>query len=209
MEPLTKAQTEYLRQQLAQGGIRDPLLQADLLDHCCCYVEERLTDDAAFTALCTEALQTLAPGGLQELEEERYFLFHYHKQLTMKKILFLSAFSTTFLVSTGIMLRIMHWPLANVLLLSGFVSLLITATLIQVQAWKTGAQHTPAYRLRITAGVLAAFLVGIGHIFKILHIPSANILAVLGAGMLNFVFLPLFFYHLYRRSAADLHTAKG
>lgn len=49
-------------------------------------------------------------------------------------------------------------------------------------------------------GFLAAFLASTGILFKQMHWPSANICLVLGVFILNFGFLPLYFYERYRES---------
>lgn len=186
---------------LREGGIKDDKLHADLLDHICTYIEEH-EGDQGFEELLQQALRAVAPGGVHEIEEERYFLFHFQKQITMKRILFFGGFATTFLISMGIMFKLMHWPGASIMLVWGNASLIFTMVLVAANAFKNIKVHSAAFRLRIFAGVVSAILIGTGSIFKAHHWPGASIMFVLGMVILNFIFLPMFFYHLYRQSIA-------
>ena len=183
---------------LTEGGIKDTRLHSDLLDHICCYLEEQAGED--FEWLLDQALQILAPNGVHEIEEERFFLFHFHKQLTMKRILFFSGFATTFLLTTGFTFKLMHWPGANICLITGNIALIATAFIIATNAFRRARSHSAAFNVRVFTGVLAAILIAGGSIFKVLHFPTASIQFVLGILLLNFVFLPLFFYQLYKQS---------
>lgn len=49
---------------------------------------------------------------------------------------------------------------------------------------------------------IAVFLCSTGLLFKMQHWPGASIMFVLGIVILNFGFLPLFFYDKYKRSLA-------
>jgi hypothetical protein len=189
---------EMIRRKLSEGGINDVRLHADLLDHICCYIEEQEAED--FDLLLGQACYLLAPNGLQEIEEERFFLFHFHKQLTMKRILFFSGFATTFLLTTGFTFKLMHWPGANVCLVTGNLGLIISIALIAINGVKRAKSHSLAFNVRIFTGIVAALLIAVGSIFKLFHFPSASIQFVLGILLLNFVFLPLFFYQLYKQS---------
>jgi hypothetical protein len=189
---------DTISRKLKDGGIVDARLHADLLDHICCFIEEQGRED--FDMLLIQAIHLLAPNGLNEIEEERYFLFHFHKQLTMKRILFFCGFATTFLFTTGFTFKLMHWPAAIIFLIGSYLALILTTALIASNAVRNARSHSLAFNVRIFTGVLAAFLIAVGSIFKLLHYPSANIQFVSGVFLLNFVFLPLFFYQLYNQS---------
>lgn len=48
------------------------------------------------------------------------------------------------------------------------------------------------------AGYLATTLSTTGILFKFMHWPGANIMILLGIVMLNFIFLPMYFYKKYK-----------
>ena len=189
---------DIISAKLKDGGIKDTLLHNDLLDHICTFIEQSDSDD--FDALLQQALYLVAPNGVHEIEEERFFLFHFHKQLTMKRALFFSGFTATFLITTGITFKQMHWPGANIMLMYGYVALLLSIILIGFNAFRHANAHTAAFKARIIIGIVAGSLISLGSIFKLHHWPSANIQFVLGILLLNFLFLPMFFYQLYQRS---------
>jgi Flp pilus assembly protein TadB len=51
---------------------------------------------------------------------------------------------------------------------------------------------------RILFGVVGGMLLASGIFFKIMHWPGASILLVLGMFLITFIFLPIFFWQLYR-----------
>ena len=122
----------------------------------------------------------------------------------MKKVLFFSGFAATFLFTTGFTFKLMHWPGASVILVSGYLGVILTSILIAFNALRHATRHSSSTMFRIFAGVLAALLISIGSIFKLQHCPSANIQFVLGILVLNFFFLPIFFYQLYKQTVARI-----
>ncbi len=54
------------------------------------------------------------------------------------------------------------------------------------------------------AGFIAAFLIGNGIIFKIMHWPFANIMIFIGFMLLNLLVLPLFFYDRYKSKSRNI-----
>ncbi|HET8839336.1 MAG TPA: hypothetical protein VFM82_10130 [Flavobacteriaceae bacterium] len=49
-------------------------------------------------------------------------------------------------------------------------------------------------------GYIALFLSTMGILFKIQHWPGSSIMLILGIALLNFGFLPMFFYDRYKRA---------
>lgn len=118
----------------------------------------------------------------------------------MKRIIYGFGFLAAFLISTGLMFRIMHWPGATILLFVGFTSLLMTMFAIAGNAMKYFKVNTTMDNVRTLTGIIAGLLIASGNLFKLNYYPSANIQMVTGMCLLNFVFMPLFFYQLYKRS---------
>jgi hypothetical protein len=54
-------------------------------------------------------------------------------------------------------------------------------------------------RMRSISGAAGGLIIGAGSVFKIMHWPGANILTLLGMLLIIFVFVPLFFWQLYKR----------
>ncbi len=49
-------------------------------------------------------------------------------------------------------------------------------------------------------GFIASFLLSMGILFKLMHWPAASILIFTGFVLLNFGFLPAFFYQKYKHA---------
>ncbi|HYC28585.1 MAG TPA: hypothetical protein VEB42_07205 [Chitinophagaceae bacterium] len=92
----------------------------------------------------------------------------------------------------------MHWPGANVLLFAGFIIVLVTVLAAAFHLIKFLQNRPGSFWFRTVTGLSAIFLISLGFIFRIFYLPGANIIYGLGTIILNFIFLPAFFYHLYK-----------
>lgn len=72
-----------------------------------------------------------------------------------------------------------------------------TETIRLLNAKKEEAMKKTMYVL----GYVAAFLSTTGLLFKLQHWPGAAIMLTLGIALLNFGFLPMYFYDRYKRAA--------
>jgi len=198
MFQLSEQQIDVVYERLHSEGLKNQRLEQDMFDHFCCYIEQQMQQGETFEAAYRNAVIAIAPNGLKEIEFELYFIMNFKKQFTMKKLIFLTGFTSTFLLSTGIMFKTMRWTGANILLFVGFVTLLLAMVLLAVHATKFFHNQPRSLWLQIIAGITSLALIALGFMFKILQFPSANILYGLGTIMLNFAFLPLFFYRMYK-----------
>lgn len=199
---LSDEETEVVYERMAREHLHNPGLAAELLDHVCCVMETAMEQGADFEAAYQQACQAVSPNGFREIEEEVFFLLTFHKQLNMKRILFTSGFITTFLLSFGSLFKLMHWPMATYILLTGFAALLLTLAGLGVYSFRMAGTLPASYRIRTAAGLLSGLLLTAGSMFKILHYPGASIMLALGMVILNLIFLPMFFYQLYKKSIA-------
>jgi hypothetical protein len=198
MYQLNEHQAEMIYDRLRQQGISNRRLEQDLLDHFCCFMEARLEQGADFEQAYEDAVAGISPKGLQEIEFELFFLLNFNKQLTMKKIIFSAGFFAAFLLSSGIMFKTLHWPGATIILFCGFALVLITALLTGLHLFRFLRSKSPAFWFRSVTGLAAVSLISLGFVFKIFHLTGSNILYGLGTIILNFVFLPVLFYHIYK-----------
>lgn len=187
---------------LSRELLTNNVLESELLDHICCTMEATMQPDTSLAAAYRQACSSIMPDGARQIEEETFFLLTYHKQLNMKRVLFSTGFLSTFLLSFGFLFKLMHWPFANAILTCGLTALLITlGALVLHTGYTLRALSTPM-RVRIITGLFSGLLIVTGSMFKILHYPGASIMIVCGLVLLNLVFLPMFFYQLYRKSIA-------
>ncbi len=200
MAQLSEAQVEIIQGRIIKNGVANTGLQNDLLDHFCCYIEAELEQNDDFENAYNKAFLAITPHGMHEIEEELFFLLTFKKQTNMRRIIYGFGFMAAFLISMSLLFRAMHWPGVPFLHISGFAMLIIASSALFINALKHFGNHTMSYNIRVTAGFIAAFFTSTGSIFKMLQYPTANMQIALGMVVLNFVFMPMFFMHLYKES---------
>ncbi len=205
MISLSEQQVTLILDRITGDGVTDTELRNDLLDHYCCFVEERMEAGQHFDLAYNEAFNKISPNGMWEIQDELNFILNFKQQTIMKTMIYGSGFLAAFCVSTGIMFKTLHWDWAAALgfLLAGLLSLIVTIVSLLSNSIKHIKTHTPAYTFRVFAGFIAALLIAVGSIFKLLRYPTADMQLVVGLALLNLVFLPLFFYQLYKKAMAN------
>ena len=143
------------------------------------------------------------PNGTLEIQEELYFILNFNQQTIMKRFTYGSSFIAPFCISSCMMLRVQHWTGGRQLLLTGFLALIITSVTLLANSLKHVKDHSLAYNTRVLTGLISGLLIATGGIFKMLRFPGADMLMVTGLMVLTFVFLPVFFYHLYRQATEN------
>jgi hypothetical protein len=116
----------------------------------------------------------------------------------MKKTVYFSGFVATFCILIGLMFKIMHWPGATAILITGNLSLSVCLLAILYGLLTNKTTFPRMTYSRILFGVVGGMLLASGIFFKIMHWPGASILLVLGMFLITFIFLPIFFWQLYR-----------
>lgn len=204
MVQLSDEQVDEICQRITSDGVTTTALQSGLLDHYCCYIEDEMNNGTDFEQAYKKAFMAITPNGMHEIEEELFFLMNFKKQTNMKRIIYGTGFVATFLVSMGLLFKTLHWPGATVMMFSGFGALIITMAALLIHSLQYMDKYSTSYKVRIYSGFLAGLLVSSGSMFKTLYFPTANIQIMLGMLILNLVFLPLFFYQLYKQSLAKV-----
>lgn len=200
MVQLSDRQIDTILMRIGKDGVTDPSLQNGLLDHYCCYIEAEMEQGCDFETAYNKAFRAITPNGMHEIQEELFFLLTFKTQTNMKRIIYGSGFLAAFFISIGLLCKTLHWPFGNEILFSGFCALIITSLALFVDALRFMRTHSATYNVRSWVGFLSAFLISSGSIFKMLHYPGANIQILAGMLPLTFVFIPMFFYNLYKQS---------
>ncbi len=198
MYRLSEQEVDIVYDRLRQEGVTNVKLEQDLLDHFCSFIEERMEQGAGFEQAYKEAIIAISPNGIKEIEFELFFIMNFNKQLSMKRFIFSAGFLAAFLLSTGTMFKTMHWPGASILLFSAFATLLLTVIVTALHLARFLRNRSASFWFRSVTGLTAIFLISLGFVFKTFHMPGANVMYGLGTIILNFVFLPVFFYHIYK-----------
>jgi len=198
---LTEKQIDSIRNILIAEGIQNESLTDDVLDHICCVVEVLVKRGESFDSAVDEAIVDLAPNGLKDLEIQTRYLLNSKRIVIMKKLMYSAGFIGAVLISIGSLFKIMHWPSANIMVISGMIAfLLLFVPLFALDRYKVQASKAMSGKIKILVGSISAFLIGLSVVFKMMHWMGASVLLVLGVGLFTFGFLPFLFFSLYKKS---------
>lgn len=105
----------------------------------------------------------------------------------------------------GIFLKFMHWPGASVFILLGILgsSLVFLPLLFTIKARE---QHTTKEKVIIGLGILAGIMMSLSILFKVMHWPFANDMAVISLLIVGLLFLPMFFFTGIREPEKKVNT---
>jgi hypothetical protein len=209
MAQLNDSHVTFILDRIIADGVTDINLQNDLLDHYCCFIEERLSAGADFESVYKIAFQNITPNGMQEIQQELYFILNFNKQTIMKRIIYLFGFLTVFFISTSILFKTFHWDGAAILVLICPFLVIVTATILFSNSLKHWKSHSRVYNTRVVTGFLSALLISDGIIFKLNHFPGGALQVFAGVLLLNLVFLPIFFYGLYKQAIENTSKPLG
>jgi uncharacterized membrane protein len=97
------------------------------------------------------------------------------------------------------MLKVMHWPGANLLFLSGYILLGMVFIPLMLKELLKNAE-TSFLRLTYWIGAISLFMCLAGSLFKLNHYPGAIVFLFAGSIGLTTIFLPLYTYDISSRS---------
>ena len=102
---------------MRKRGIKLDSLAESLLDHICCAIEQHNGTD--FNCTYSEVLELFGKDGIVKVQEETIILINSKKEAIMKKTMFLMGYIAASLITTGILFKIQHWPLASIIFIVG------------------------------------------------------------------------------------------
>jgi hypothetical protein len=198
---LTPEQVNIIRQQVDQSAIKIESLRDDVLDHLCCVAEMLMSKGKSFEHSLHEALQDLAPNGLDEIQHKTVFLLNSNKIILMKKLMYLVGLGSSIAMAMGLCFKILDWLGGNELIIYGFISFtLLFLPMTMIDKLKLKIQKSLSEKLRFILGSLSAIATGLAVVFKILHLQGADFLLLGGAVIFSFGFLPFLFFTNYRKA---------
>ena len=201
---LTDDQVETIRTYIGQSGIQLKSLQEDVLDHLCCVMENSKDVDKSFEQRLKEAIDDLAPKGLHNLEHETLFLLNSKKLLNMKKLMYLVGLGSSIALAMGLCFKLLDWRGGSELLIYGFLTFtLLFLPMTIVDRFKLQIQKSLSEKLRFALGALSAILSGLAVLLKILHLPGADQMLLIGAVVFSFGFLPFLFFTNYKKAVGQ------
>ena len=123
----------------------------------------------------------------------------------MKKIIYFIALITTFLIVSGSLFKIMHWPGAAVMIILGsfsFAFLFIPLIILKKFKEESFSKDQIIYSL----GIILGTVLELGFIFKIMHWPMATVLMLSSIILFNFLYVPAYFISRYNRDELRYST---
>lgn len=200
---LTPEQVSIIRAHVDHSKINIDSLKDDVLDHLCCVVEILMDRGKDFEAAVRQALQELAPDGLDQIQHETMFLLNSTKIILMKKIMYSVGLISSIAISVGFLMKLLHLPGADELITYGLLSFgLLFIPLLAINYFKTTVQGVLSERLRTFFGLASGLIISLGITFKLFHIILADQLLITGMLLFSFGFLPFLFFTMYRKSVS-------
>jgi hypothetical protein len=207
MNKLTDKQVDYIFDQVNKSQIDSEELKEDLVDHFCCVIEDNLRHGGNFEESYEKAYRIICPNGLDEIYQESIFLLSPKRIKIMKKLLFVTAFIATFILMTGILFKVQHWPAGGWILLTAAVVLIfVLLPLVLLHFYKTEYSKFISYKMKYILGYLGLALLLTGGVLKFLHLPGAGWTLLISVVILNFGYLPILFYRSYKGSGLKGQT---
>lgn len=205
MYRVTDEQVDFILADIKSRGIELEDLQQNLLDHICCILEERLSDDSDFRVVYHEVIRDFFKTSLRELEDETINLLTFKNYFIMKKFMIVSGILAVTALSLGVLFKFLHFPGAAVLLTLGIASFsLIFLPLL----FTLKAKEKPASKDRLLAGlaIFSGMMMSMAILFKVMHWPGAMIMLYLALALLLFVLLPVYLLHGLKNPDTRVNT---
>ncbi|WP_299245639.1 hypothetical protein [uncultured Aquimarina sp.] len=200
---LSIEQEEKIKDFVDKQGLRIQALKDDILDHLCCVVESELKAGKTFDQSLQDAILELAPNGLIDLERKTFFLLNSKRIIMMKKLMYFIGFVGALTLTTGITFKILWYPGANKLFITGFLLLLLVfVPMLAFDKYKVAIAKTLSERLKIILGCVSGVIVGLSGLFKLMHWMGAEVLLLAGAFVFAIGYLPFLFFAMYKRALA-------
>ena len=199
MSKLTDKQIDFIAEQVNQSQIKTKDLKEDLIDHFCCMIEDDIKVGITFEDAYRRAYQSVCPNGFDEIHKESLLLLTSKNIIIMKKVLFISGFITSVLLTTTFLFKALHWPGAGIIAAVSFFALVfVFLPILLMYLYRKEISRYGSHKLKYILGFLGLAISLTGLAFKIFHWPGAGILITAGVFILNFGFLPFYFYRMYK-----------
>ncbi|AXT56127.1 hypothetical protein J8L88_13020 [Aquimarina sp. MMG015] len=200
---LNSEQEKKIKNFVDKQGFKLLELRDDIEDHLCCVVESDLKRGRTFDQSLRDAISELAPNGLIDLERKTIFLLNSKRIIMMKKLMYFIGFIGALTLTVGVVFKILWYPGANKLFMTGFLLLLlIFVPMLAIDRYKVAIAKTLSERLKIVLGCVSGVIVGLSGLFKLMHWMGAEVLLLAGAFIFVVGYLPFLFFTMYRKSLA-------
>ncbi len=186
---LSTEQIAIVTKDVKNEGINFSHLQLDLIDHVCCDIELHMDHGISFNESYEIVKKEFGIKGLRQIQQNTLMLIDKNYRI-MKKSMKIIGVLALALMAFGAMFKIMHWPMAGVMLLASFVfvAFVFFPALLYVMYKEVNRKKQVAtYIIAFVGGII--FMTSV--LFKVMHWPYAQLLFTPGLAILTFVLIPL------------------
>lgn len=201
MSILSDQNVEFITKRINESKIESAEMREDLIDHFCCVIEEEMKNGKLFEESFEKAYNDICHDGFEELQNETVFLLTTKKINAMKKVLYLSGYLSVFGLTTLAFIKLSHLPGAKIvaLITTSLLVFLFLPTLF-LRLYSKHLSKTFLNKFMYIFGYLGLLFLLIFLIFKEFHLPGSLIIFLTLIIVFNFLFFPLFFLKIYRKS---------
>jgi len=186
---LTEEQLAIVVSDVKNEGINYSHLSTDLIDHVCCDVELHMDQGISFELAYERVKGEFGIKGLRRIQQDTLMLIDKNYRI-MKSSMKLTGALALALMAFGALFKVMHWPMAALMLLISFAftTFVFFPALLYVMYKEVNKKKQAAvYLFAFVSG--AAFITSV--LIKILHWPGGNLLFFAGLGIMAYVLIPL------------------
>ncbi len=195
---LTKQQVAIVSKDVENEGINYSHLDTDLIDHICCDIETRMSHGIAFDLAYDLVKKEFGIKGLRHIQQDTLMLIDKNYRI-MKKSMKLIGVLALALMAFGALFKIMHWPLAGIMMVVSFfftTYVFFPALLFVIYKEVNLKKQAGVYLIAFISGAL--FMTGIQ--LKVMHWPFGNEAFFLGLGLLAYILLPFLMFTRFNAS---------
>lgn len=202
MLELSPQNIDLIRREISDHGIMFSHLADDLTDHICCDVESEMIKGLSFHDAYKVVKAKIGNHRLNEIQAETLYAVDT-KYRKMKNTMKISGIAGTILFGFASLFKIMHWPLAGVLMTLGALTLgfVFMPSLLSV-LWKETHSSKKLF-LFISAFFTALFFIT-GILFKVQHWPGAGIVITLAGVSAVLFFIPALLFRTFKYSESKV-----
>ena len=202
---ISDEQFSFIAQNIKTSNISSKEIQDDLIDHFCCLVEIEMQRGKSFDEAYSKAYQQTTPNGFEEIQHESFFLLNHKKIILMKQFTYISGYLFALSTTAGVFFKIMNLPGANIMLFGGLLGLsFIFMPLLLVNKFKDKVLKAMSEKLKWIFGTVSLMMIIIGSCFKVLHLQGAMVIFGLGMLIFGLLFLPFFFFRMFKSSQQEV-----
>lgn len=188
MPELRLQDIDLISREIREQEINFSHLLEDLIDHVCCDVENEMQKGLTFSQAYSQIKGKMGPGRIKEIQQETLYAVDT-KYRKMKKTMKISGIAATVMLGFAAIFKILHLPLAGILLALGALGLAFVFMPSALGVlWKETKSSKKIF-LFISAFFAAAFYI-MGMLFKVQHWPGAALMITLAVFSAGFLFIP-------------------